>query len=288
MKEKIWIGRNEAAIMLGCTMQTISNYLKDGLIIAKTVNKKVMIDRRSLTMMAPDLTEIYNLGKKVEEAKQQLSKELKDLESKQAQLRKTAGLLDNSIIHRVNEKFILSMLGYNGLVQREQDVVQMLVEGLSLDYIADYYDITRERTRQIAEKACRKLFANITRFKNLSEQNNSLMELNAKLRDANKMLSESIKQNEADIEEKQVEINKEELALFATPLVDFDLSVRALNCLKSAEIETFGQLISMDKGELLRFRNFGKKSLAELNELVTSKGYYFGYKPTQKTHQSHE
>lgn len=64
--------------------------------------------------------------------------------------------------------------------------------------------------------------------------------------------------------------------LLKTKLVDMDLSVRALNCLKAAEVETLGDLVSYNKMDLLKFRNFGKKSLAELEELVKSKGLDFG------------
>jgi DNA-directed RNA polymerase subunit alpha len=64
--------------------------------------------------------------------------------------------------------------------------------------------------------------------------------------------------------------------LLKTKLVDMDLSVRALNCLKAADIETLGDLVSFNKNDLLKFRNFGKKSLTELEELVESKGLHFG------------
>lgn len=59
-------------------------------------------------------------------------------------------------------------------------------------------------------------------------------------------------------------------------LADMDLSVRALNCLKSAELETLGDLVAIQKADLLKFRNFGKKSLAELEDLVKGKGLEFG------------
>lgn len=59
-------------------------------------------------------------------------------------------------------------------------------------------------------------------------------------------------------------------------LPDMDLSVRALNCLKSAELETLGDLVAIQKADLLKFRNFGKKSLSELEDLVKSKGLEFG------------
>jgi len=64
-------------------------------------------------------------------------------------------------------------------------------------------------------------------------------------------------------------------------LADMELSVRALNCLKSAELETMGDLVSIHKSDLLKFRNFGKKSLAELEDLVRSRGLEFGMNITK-------
>ncbi|MGB2224574.1 MAG: DNA-directed RNA polymerase subunit alpha [Polaribacter sp.] len=64
--------------------------------------------------------------------------------------------------------------------------------------------------------------------------------------------------------------------LLKTRLIDMDLSVRALNCLKAAEVETLGDLVSFNKSDLMKFRNFGKKSLTELEELVLVKGLSFG------------
>jgi len=64
--------------------------------------------------------------------------------------------------------------------------------------------------------------------------------------------------------------------LLKTKLVDMDLSVRALNCLKAAEVETLGDLVSFNKNDLMKFRNFGKKSLTELDELVNVKNLHFG------------
>lgn len=84
-----------------------------------------------------------------------------------------------------------------------------------------------------------------------------------------------------DTEEKSVTEEFDENTLHTrqilkTKLVDMDLSVRALNCLKAADVETIGELVAFNKNDLLKFRNFGKKSLAELEELVKSKGLEFG------------
>lgn len=84
-----------------------------------------------------------------------------------------------------------------------------------------------------------------------------------------------------DIQEKVVSEDFDEdflhmRQLLKTKLVDMDLSVRALNCLKAADVETLGELVSYNKNDLLKFRNFGKKSLAELEDLVKNKNLHFG------------
>ncbi len=64
--------------------------------------------------------------------------------------------------------------------------------------------------------------------------------------------------------------------LLKTKLVDMNLSVRALNCLKAADVETLGELVQFNKNDLLKFRNFGKKSLTELDDLLESLNLSFG------------
>jgi DNA-directed RNA polymerase subunit alpha len=61
-----------------------------------------------------------------------------------------------------------------------------------------------------------------------------------------------------------------------TQLVDLDLSVRALNCLKAADVDTLGELVVFNKNDLLKFRNFGKKSLTEIDDLLISRDLSFG------------
>ena len=84
---------------------------------------------------------------------------------------------------------------------------------------------------------------------------------------------------EADEKSAQEEFDEEVLhmrQLLKTKLVDLDLSVRALNCLKAAEVDTLGDLVKFNKNDLLKFRNFGKKSLTELDELLESMNLSFG------------
>ncbi|MDR2868463.1 MAG: DNA-directed RNA polymerase subunit alpha [Bacteroidales bacterium] len=84
------------------------------------------------------------------------------------------------------------------------------------------------------------------------------------------------KMQEDDLED---DLNEDDLIvrrLLKSRLEDMGLSVRAINCLKSAELDTFGDLVAIRRADLLKFRNFGKKSLSELEELVKSKNLEFG------------
>ena len=84
---------------------------------------------------------------------------------------------------------------------------------------------------------------------------------------------------ETDEQDGEEEFDEEVLhmrQLLKSKLVDMDLAVRALNCLKSAEVETLGELVVFNKTDLLKFRNFGKKSLTELDELLANLNLSFG------------
>lgn len=85
-----------------------------------------------------------------------------------------------------------------------------------------------------------------------------------------------LEQNEVDGNEEFDEEILHMRQLLKTKLSDMNLSVRALNCLKSAEVETLGELVQFNKNDLLKFRNFGKKSLTELDELLESLNLSFG------------
>ncbi len=85
-------------------------------------------------------------------------------------------------------------------------------------------------------------------------------------------INEPYVQKEEEVDSEKVRI----ASLLRTSIEDLNLSVRAYNCLKSANILTIGELVSKDESELLKFRNFGKKSLSELIEVIEEKNLHFG------------
>jgi DNA-directed RNA polymerase subunit alpha len=109
-------------------------------------------------------------------------------------------------------------------------------------------------------------------------------------KEALKLASDILMQHFSIITDDRITITKEEIIVtgefdedslhlrqvLKIRLADMDLSVRAMNCLKTADIETMGELVSFNKNDLLKFRNFGRKSLEELENLIKSKGLEFG------------
>ncbi len=79
-------------------------------------------------------------------------------------------------------------------------------------------------------------------------------------------------EEEETVDEEMLHMRK----LLKTPIADLDLSVRAYNCLKAADIKSLGDLAALDISDMMKFRNFGKKSLAELEQLIAEKGLTFG------------
>jgi DNA-directed RNA polymerase subunit alpha len=90
--------------------------------------------------------------------------------------------------------------------------------------------------------------------------------------DENITFEDAVRKEDTIVDEHVLHMRK----LLKTPLEDLDLSVRAYNCLKAAKINTLAEMVKYDTHELLKFRNFGKKSLVEIEELLTTKNLSFG------------
>ncbi|MEP7195768.1 MAG: DNA-directed RNA polymerase subunit alpha [Saprospiraceae bacterium] len=90
--------------------------------------------------------------------------------------------------------------------------------------------------------------------------------------DENITFEDAVRKEDTIVDEHVLHMRK----LLKTNLEDLDLSVRAYNCLKAAKINTLGEMVKYDTHELLKFRNFGKKSLVEIEELLTTKNLSFG------------
>lgn len=151
------------------------------------------------------------------------------------------------------------------------------------------YDLSKERIRQIFARSIIKFRGRCFSMKREYDKKTLnefvINEENFYLKNEIKQLTIYInknlpKQSQLQNIDSESSVNK----LLSTPIVELDLSVRALNCLKSTSkynIESLGDIAALTKNELLNFRNFGKKTLTELSELLRSYGLTFSYKRTE-------
>lgn len=136
------------------------------------------------------------------------------------------------------------------------------------------YDVTPTRVGQKID--FEKLTIEVTTDGSLTPED-ALTYAAAILRDHIGLFVEVETEPEEDEAEKEVDAEVQRLrALFGQPVDDLELSVRAQNCLRAAEIKTIGQLVSREESDMLKFRNFGRKSLMELVDVLEDRGLRFG------------
>ncbi len=169
--------------------------------------------------------------------------------------------------------------------ERSARIFQRYIEGRTFEEIGQEFDLTRERVRQVYEKAKRRLVHRASKVqewihafgptKYADMEASDIVELLIKLGAENKLLktrlSEVLSGQKLDEILPEVDIEKQKLLM--TPIENLNLSVRAHNVLRALDIKTLGDIIDYSPADFLKFRNMGKKSLAEIKNLVRSKGF---------------
>lgn len=167
------------------------------------------------------------------------------------------------------------------LSEREADILSMLFkDNMSLDDISEKIFLTRVRTIQLLNKATNRIIYRINQLEkmyNLSNDALSLRTENELLRKQNKELYMKFLRNQ-ELNDLKSNTNVQHFLKYGYDIkdlkmsyLDFDLSVRTLNCLKLADILTLEDLLVYKKSDLMKFRNFGKKSLDELCDWLEEK-----------------
>ena len=161
----------------------------------------------------------------------------------------------------------------------------MLLEGKDVEFVAEEYGLTRSRIMQIVSKAVRKL-ATVKTFSELRREYKQLVFDNTNFQNVIEALQNRVKKLErinnidtAPVSEYDYLLGDKGgtfTAMMNTPVYDLDISVRSLNCLKGADVDTLYDLVKCNKTDLMKFRNFGKKSLTELEDLLESLHLHFG------------
>ena len=294
--ESRMISRQEAAEILRVDPQTITNWCNKGVLRAKQVGKWLMVDRDTITKLFDSLQDLAESEKAIMELKQDNYAKMRELKQANEEWQKDVAFVNGmekpSRLVRMIQSLIDS-IDNEIMGERERNILKEYLDGSEFEAIGDEYGLTRERTRQIVEKAMQKLgslepYGDVLNRCNDTEAENKMMRSLLKKQDAElaelrdklniKVEHDKHKTAEEKAMDELSEQDKEVLGLLNTRLVDMNLTVRSLNCLKAADLETFGDLVKCKKIDLLKQRNFGKKSLGELDDLLETMSNIHGIK----------
>ena len=268
------ISRQEAAELLDCDPQTISNWVEKGAIIGHKVGNYLMIDRESIEHYFDDFKILADMASKIAELKTEYQNIIND---QKALLDEAKG--DSLTSQRAKEIFrrnqltliSLSESYYKGYFNnREREVLVDVIKGVKLEDIGKKLGLTRERIMQIATKAANKL-TQIEDLKQIRDENIALKEENDRLKQyiADQNLKVSAYENN----------DRLRFTIFEKRLNELNLTVRTQNGLKQLNCDTLGDVVKLDMSMLLKARNFGKKSLAEIDEFIKRLGLHWGMNP---------
>ena len=282
------ITRDEAAQLLDVTPQTISNWVEKGILNGHMVGSQLKIDKATIEKYFDSMSDLAFIEKRVFAAKRDLQFTEKELEKNLNDSRSAVHLLGKGVpAYLLNEIFIsiINACGDDVLKEREKTFLTMLLEGSSVKELSDDFGLTYTRIMQVVSNSIRKLstvktFSELRKeYKQLLFDNNNYQNIVQSLQNRIKQL-ESVKNiDSAPVSEYDYLLGDKGgsfTALLNKRIIDFNLTVRALNCLKSADIDTLGDLLKCKKNDLLKFRNFGKKSLSEIEDLLDSMKLHFG------------
>ena len=286
------ITRQEAANLLDVSAQTISNWVEKGILNSHNScdgRNTMLIDRQSIEQYFDTLQDLAFMEKRIAVQKKKLSEESAALENDLKEMASTKHLFGNGISQFfLRDVFtcVAEVAGEELLTDREYQILHDLLNGRKLDDIAEKYYLTTSRIQQIVNKAVHKIATMKSWPKSHKEYKNTMAE-NARLIILLENQQAHIKHLEAMLNINNTDgsggesavpgYTKLELAqLLGRKLVDENLTVRSLNCLKAADIETVSDLVRYSKTDLLKFRNFGKKSLAELDDYLDNLHLSFG------------
>ncbi len=164
-------------------------------------------------------------------------------------------------------------------VDTEEDVNLIPIDAIYTPIKQVQYDVENVRVGQRTDYE--KLIMNITTDGSINSKEALTIAGKILKEHTQKFITEEIDEPFTQ-EEEEVDAEKQRIAnLLKTSIEDLNLSVRSYNCLKSANINTIGELVARDEQDLLKFRNFGKKSLAELVEVIEGKDLHFGMDVTK-------
>ena len=286
------ISITEATKMIGVSRQTLENWGSRGIIKIKEMGDHGhahWVDQDTIEALADTMQDVEHGLQMLLAQKAELVAENKRLHEQIRNTRKE--IIDRSRLTRLShaKDFYLSipsmMENLGLLTTKEADVVRGIINGETFEQIGKKVGYTHDYVKRIYIKALRRsseIKVMAERIEELDRVKKELEEAKQAIEMLDKQLKHQRKAEYALLQKDKAErinIYKEsdnQIKLLNKRLVDCHLTVRALNCLKSAEIDTVGDLARCNETDLMKLSNFGKKTLHELSELLSGLGLHFG------------
>lgn len=284
------ITRQEAAALLDVNQQTISNWIENGVINGKNIKKngavRTYVDKNTITALFDDAVAINEAKRKIAEMRRETEEEYNKVNFENLFVKTHP--IDYASVILINDlaRDVIHFTSEGLLNERQKRILEKFTHGWSISDIASEYNLTRERVRQILAK-CARIIYQASTFKEILEQNKKMQEKIDELRQAYKTTQRTLDEANREIrimrdkygvlttmdkapyipEENDTDLGRL-INTFKIRLVDCDLTVRCLNCCKSIDVETVGDAVQLEKVDFLKARNFGRKSLTELDDLI--------------------
>lgn len=281
----------EAARRLGLTDQTLRNWEKKGILRIKAIGKARYVDENTINSIQDTAEEIAHTQrrlKKLRDQKAQEAKEFMEAMHDKAARQHYYRLVVVSGIRTEFFSLVADMLQeYGSLTYREAEIMKKLLKGSTYEDIGESFGLSRERIRQIVEKSIRKsrdltwLKERLDHIRDLETDNQSMKaaykNIKGQLRQQEEQERKESKQDEEA--RRQAIMEKDEVCkLLSTRLMDCEFSARTIHCLTTGgcDFETIGDVVRLRKTDVLKIRNFGKKSLKELDDFFDTHGLQWG------------
>lgn len=281
---------SDAVKLTGLDRQTIRNWIAKGIIPSQKINGTFYVDQDTFEALAEPMRDVDNARKSLEALKEEYQIEKDKFRNMQEYVRDEHNVLRflsicvNSGIRTHFFETLTQVMNTMGILSdKEAGVLSDLLNGMDYNVVADKYNCSRERIRQIAEKAVR-MSRKIFPGNNSQEKDKEIESLKIEIEVLKKMVYrqavEVTEEGLTDEEKRLVRMDALELhALLSRRLFDEDISVRALNALLNykkdgilVRIKTLGELCQVSKYSLLQQKNIGKKTVDELTAYLETNG----------------
>ena len=256
------VSRKDAAEFLGCSLQTVTNWVESGILKGHNINGRLFIDGNTLHAVADTVKELEESKRKISELLDESEKASKELSDEVDRKREELCLFKHSAASKITRDVIKSVVSSyeDSMPCIAKDVLVDIINYGSVDGTAKRFDIDVPSVIRIADIACR-IIGQASYGKKVKENKNLKCRI-AELELENRNLRNGVSYDK----------NMVDVALMQMRICECDLSVRTINCLRGMGIDTIGDLKTVRLSEIAKFRNVGRKTIAELEDFGRANG----------------